>query len=72
MIELKEKTYAVTEGFDSLSHYYDIAYRVNEHTDKEIRLTQIEHYLQFIDLLAEAGYKYFDEQLRLVNDITHE
>ena len=75
MNELKEKAYAVTEGFEDQElgspskHYYDIAYRVNEHTDKMIRFSYIEHYLQFIDLLAEAGYKYFDEQLRFVNDI---
>ena len=69
MNELKEKTYAVTEGFHGGGHYYDIAYRVNERIDKEIRFTYIEHYLQFVDLLHEAGYKYFDEQLRFVNDI---
>jgi len=69
MNELKEKTYAVTEGFDEGKHFYDIAYRVNEHIDKEIRFSYIEHYLQFVDLLHEAGYKYFDEQLRFVNDI---
>ena len=69
MNELKEKTYAVTEGFEDGKHFYDIAYRVNERIDKEIRFTYIEHYLQFVDLLHEAGYKYFDEQLRFTNDI---
>ena len=69
MIELKEKTYAVTEGFDEGKHFYDIAYRVNERIDKEIRFSYIEHYLQFVDLLHEAGYKYFDDQLRFTNDI---
>jgi len=66
---MKRKTYAVTEGFDEGKHFYDIAYRVSETTDKEIRFTYIEHYLQFVDLLHEAGYKYFDEQLRFTNDI---
>ena len=66
---LVPRTYAVTEGWDDSKHYWDIAYRVSETTDKEIRFHLIEHYLQFIDLLAEAGYKYFDDQLRLTNDI---
>ena len=69
MIELKEKTYAVGQEFKDDKHFYDIAYQVNERTKKEIRFTYIEHYLQFVDLLHEAGYKYFDEQLRFVNDI---
>lgn len=69
MDELEVKTYAVTEGFDEGKHFYDIAYRVNERIDKEIRFSYIEHYLQFVDLLHEAGYKYFDKQLRFVNDI---
>jgi len=63
------KTYAVTEGFQGKMHYYDIAYRVDEYTDKEIRFFLIEHYLQFVDLLHEAGYKYFDDKLRFVNNI---
>ena len=67
--QMKTKTYAVTEGFEDGKHFYDIAYRVSERTDKEIRFHLIEHYLQFVDLLHEAGYKYFDEQLRFVNDI---
>jgi len=66
---LVPRTYAVTEGWDNSKHYWDIDYRVSETTDKMIRFTYIEHYLQFVDLLAEAGYKYFDEQLRFVNDI---
>ena len=66
---LVPRTYAVTEGWDDSKHYWDIAYRVSETTDKMIRFSLIEHYLQFVDLLHEAGYKYFDEQLRFVNDI---
>ena len=72
---LVPRTYAVTEGFEDQElgspskHYYDIAYRVSETTDKMIRFSLIEHYLQFVDLLHEAGYKYFDEQLRFTNDI---
>jgi hypothetical protein len=53
---MKEKTYVVSEGFEDGKHFYDIAYRVNEHTDKEIRFSYIEHCLQFIDLLHEARY----------------
>ena len=59
---MKEKTSAVPEGFEDGKHFYDIAYRVNEHTDKEIRFSYIEHYLQFVDLLHEAGYR--EEQMR--------
>ena len=66
---LEPRTYAVTEGWDDSKHYWDIAYRVSETTDKMIRFSYIEHYLQFVDLLHEAGYKYFDEQLRFTNDI---
>ena len=64
------RTYAVTEGWDdNEKHYWDIAYYPNPTTDKEIRFSLIEHYLQFVDLLHEAGYKYFDDKLRFTNDI---
>ena len=63
------RTYAVTEGWEDSKHYWDIAYYPNPTTDKMIRFYLIEHYLQFIDLLAEAGYKYFDDKLRFTNDI---
>ena len=53
---MKAKTYAVAEGFEDGKHFYDIAYRVNEHTDKEIRFAYLEQCLQFIDLLHEAHY----------------
>ena len=51
-----EKTYKVTEGFDSLSHYYDVTYTRAFGDIKYIRFYQIEQYLQFIDLLHEAHY----------------
>ncbi len=60
---MKTKTYAVTEGFEDGKHFYDIAYQVNEHADKEIRFASIKHYLQFVDLLHEAGYTFTDEYL---------
>jgi len=66
MNELKEKTYAVTEGFEDGKHFYDISYRRNfrdKYFEKEIRFTYIEHYLQFVDLLHEAGYSFSDEYL---------
>jgi hypothetical protein len=59
---MKTKNYSVSEGFEDGKHFYDIAYRVNNHTDKEIRFSYIEHYLQFLDLLHEAGYR--EEQMR--------
>ena len=61
---MKRKTYAVTEGFEDGKHFYDIAYCPSLKIDKEIRFSKIEHYLQFVDLLAEAGYRYFDEKLQ--------
>lgn len=59
---MKTKNYSVSEGCEDGKHFYDIAYRVNNHTDKEIRFSYIEHYLQFLDLLHEAGYR--EEQMR--------
>ena len=66
---LVPRTYAVTEGWEDGKHYWDIGYRVSETLEKMIRFSSIEHYLQFGDLLAEAGYKYFDDKLRFTNDI---
>ena len=64
-----EKIYAVAESWDDGVHYYDINYYPTKKTEKFLRFSFIEHYLQFVDLLHEAGYKYFDEKLRFVNDI---
>lgn len=60
LTELMKKTYQVNEGWDE-SHYYDITYKVNLETTKFIRFHLIEHYLQFIDVLHEAGYRMVDE-----------
>ena len=60
-----KKLYATKEGFgDDGKHYFEIAYCPTPKIDKEIRVSYIEHYIQFVDLLAEAGYKYFDEILQ--------
>jgi len=60
MNELKEKTYAVTEGFEDGKHFYDIAYCPSPRLEKHIRFSFIEHYLQFIALLGEAGYTHHE------------
>ena len=60
-----KKLYATQEVFgDAGKHYFEIAYCPTPKIDKEIRFSYIEHYIQFVDLLAEAGYKYFDEKLQ--------
>ena len=59
-----KKLYATKEVFDDGVHYYEVAYCPTREIDKEIRFSYIEHYLQFVDLLHEAGYKYFDDTLR--------
>jgi len=60
-----KKLYATKEVFgDDGKHYFEIAYCPTPKIDKEIRFSYIEHYIQFVDLLAEAGYKYFDEKLQ--------
>ena len=59
---MQTKTYEISEGFEDGKHFYDIAYCVNKHTAKEIRFSYIEHYLQFVDLLHEAGYR--EKQMR--------
>ena len=59
-----KKLYATKEVFgDDGKHYFEIAYCPTPKIDKEIRFSYIEHYIQFVDLLAEAGYKYFDDKL---------
>ena len=59
------KTYTVSEEFEGGHHYYEIAYCLSVKSEnprtfphlmqKHIRFSQIEHYLQFVDLLHEAG-----------------
>ena len=55
------KGYIIEEGFADDAHYYDIQYKVDYHTERFIRFSSIEHKLQFIALLHEAGYKYDEE-----------
>ena len=60
-----KKLYATKEVFgDDGKHYFEIAYCPTPKIDKEIRFSYIEHYIQFVDLLGEAGYKYFDDKLQ--------
>ncbi len=59
--QMKRKTYTVTEEFESGQHYYEIAYCPSLKIDKQIRFSKIEHYLQFLDVLHEAGYTFTDE-----------
>tara|TARA_Y100000593_G_scaffold81615_1_gene152778 strand:+ start:476 stop:715 length:240 start_codon:yes stop_codon:yes gene_type:complete len=69
--QMNVKTYAVTEGFEDGKHFYDIAYCLSVKSEnprtfphlmqKHIRFSQIEPYLQFVDLLHEAGYAFTDE-----------
>jgi hypothetical protein len=53
-----KKTYKVSESWDNSLHYYDIEYKPKQDETKFLRFTYIEHYLQFIDLLHEAGYSF--------------
>ena len=58
-----KKLYATKEVSDEGKNYFDIAYCPTPKIDKMIRFSYVEHYIQFVDLLGEAGYKYFDEKL---------
>jgi hypothetical protein len=51
-----KKTYKVSESWDDALYYYDIEYKPNAWEVKFLRFTYVEHYLQFVDLLNEAGY----------------
>ena len=53
-----EKTYKISESWDNALHYYDIEYKPKAEETKFLRFTYIEHYLQFLDLLHEAGYSF--------------
>ena len=55
---MEEKTYSLWGSSNEDGKVFvDITYQVNENTQKEIRFYMAEHYMQFIDLLIEAGYK---------------
>jgi len=54
------KHYTVEETMPSYvtgEHIYNIEYRVSKNLKKGIRFTFLEHKIQFIDLLKEAGYR---------------
>ena len=57
---LMKKTYKVNEGWDDYK-YFDITYKTDLETTKFIRFHLLEHYLQFIVVLHEAGYQMVDE-----------
>ena len=54
---MEEKTYTITIDASNGKTWVDFSYQVNDHINKEIRFEKAEHYMQFIDLLHEAGYK---------------
>jgi hypothetical protein len=55
---MKVKTYSVRKRYDETKqNFFLIDYQVNETMSKQIQFTYLEHYLQFTDLLKEAGYK---------------
>ena len=55
---MKVKTYSVRKRYDETKqNFFLIDYKVNERVEKQIQFTYLEHYLQFTDLLKEAGYK---------------
>ena len=56
---MKVKTYSVRKNCNlgKKVTFYIVDYKVNERIEKQIQFTYLEHYLQFTDLLKEAGYK---------------
>ena len=57
-MEMKPKTYSIWGSLnDDGKHFIDITYQVDKNTQKEIRFYMLEHSVQFIDLLCEAGYE---------------
>ena len=55
---MKVKTYSVRKRYDETKqNFFLIDYKVDERVEKQIQFTYLEHYLQFTDLLKEAGYK---------------
>ena len=54
---MKPKTYSVRKHQNQKNKtFFIIDYQVNERVEKQIQFTYLEHYLQFTDLLKEAGY----------------
>jgi hypothetical protein len=54
---MKPKTYTPKLIQDVAQPLYYIHYQVSKTVDKEIQFSCLEHYLQFVGLLQEAGYK---------------
>lgn len=54
---MKPKTYTQKLIQDGAQRSYHIHYKVSKTVDKEIQFSCLEHYLQFVGLLQEAGYK---------------
>ena len=56
---MKVKTYSTEKDCDLATKktFYIIDYQVTERISKQIQFTYLEHYLQFVDLLKEAGYR---------------
>ena len=54
---MEEKTYTITIDASNGKTWVDFSYQVNDHINKEIRFEKAEHWMQFIDLLHEAGYE---------------
>ena len=54
---MKPKTYTQKLIQNEAKTSYYIHYQVSKTVDKEIQFSFIEHYLQFVGLLQEAGYK---------------
>ncbi len=54
---MKEKTYTIYGYRLNDKHWIEIVYQVNSYTQKTIVFDKVEHQVQFIDLLDEAGYE---------------
>lgn len=59
MYKLKPKEYMVKYVLDDGGcwSWVQFTYRVNENLERGIMFSLLEHYIQFEDLLIEAGYK---------------
>lgn len=54
---MEEKTYTIFGYTLNDKNWIEIVYQVNSHAQKTIVFDKVEHQVQFIDLLDEAGYK---------------
>ena len=53
---MEEKTYSLWGYTLNDKHWIEIVYQIDSHTQKTIVFDKVEHQVQFIDLLIEAGY----------------